>query len=156
MKNLNKWGAWLGAGAILFTLTGCADRNKNGQPDDVATSGEVANTADKMGDAAANTADKMGDAAAKAGDKVADAAQDAGKAIAGAGAAAVTTPSIKTALGAQKALNGSSIDVDTNGTTKTVTLKGTVKNAAQKSLAEAVTKKNAPDYKVVNQLKQAS
>jgi len=145
MQNLNKWGAWLGAGAILFTLAGCADRNKNGQPDDVATSGEVAKSVDKAGEAVEGAADKAGEAA-----------KEAGKKMEGAGAAAITTPSIKTALGAQKALDGSSIDVDTNGETKTVTLKGSVKNAAQKTLAEAVAKKNAPGYKVVNQLKQGA
>jgi osmotically-inducible protein OsmY len=42
--------------------------------------------------------------------------------------------------------------VDTNGMTKTVTLKGHVPNAAQKASAERIAKSKAPDYTVVNNL----
>ena len=165
MNNIRKYTAWLGAGAVLITLaTGCADKNNNGQPDSVATSNEVAGTTSNMADAAGNTTSNMADAAGNvadaagnkmdtAGTAVANGAMAAGSAIAGAGDAAIYTPKIKTALGAEKALAGSNINVDTMAAKKTIALRGTVKSAAQKTMAAAVAKKNAPaDYKIDNQL----
>ena len=67
--------------------------------------------------------------------------------------AAVMTPRIKTALGATAALRGSSIDVDTLGSTNSVALRGTVTTQAQKALAENVAKRNAPGYRIINQLR---
>ena len=87
--------------------------------------------------------------AADAGKMVANGAANVGKAA----SEATLTPQIKTALGGNKALNGSMIDVDTNTTTKVVTLKGTVKSPAQKTMAEMIAKQKATGYKVVNQLK---
>lgn len=188
MKNLRKWTAWLGAGAVIVTLgAGCADRNNNGQPESLATTEETANTvkegvdatenaADKTGAAAtnaannaaaetaeagraaANTADKAGDAVANAadnaGDAVAKAADNAADAVTAAGAAATITPKVKTAIGANAALRGTTIDVDTLADKKTVALRGTVKTAAQKNVAAAVAKREAPaDFKIDNQLK---
>lgn len=66
--------------------------------------------------------------------------------------AAVFTPKIKTALGANAALSGSQINVDTLGDSKTVALRGIVLHQAQKSLAEAIARKNAPGFRIVNQL----
>jgi osmotically-inducible protein OsmY len=62
------------------------------------------------------------------------------------------TMQIKSALMADKSVDASGINVDTNGTTKTVTLKGHVPNAAQKAAAERIAKNKAPDYKVVYNL----
>jgi len=147
MQNIRKIGALLGAGAVIFSLAGCADRNGNGQPDSPATGAEVDNAVAGAGQAASNVAAGAANVAADAGKTAADA-------VTSVGAAATLTPKIKTALGAQATggLKGSSIDVDTNGTTKTVTLKGSVKSAAQKTLAGAIAKKNAADFKVDNQL----
>jgi len=188
MQNFRKMGALLGAGAVIFSLAGCADRNGNGQPDSAATGGEVgnaaagatnavadaggtvANGAAEAGAAASNTAAGAGAAisngaaeagaaisntAASAGAAASNAAAGAANAVTGAGAALTLTPKIKTALGTQatSGLKGSSIDVDTVAASKTVTLTGTVKSAAQKTLAGAIAKKNAADFKVVNQLK---
>jgi hypothetical protein len=157
MKNLRKWSAWLGAGAVVMTLSaGCADRNNNGQPDSLATSEETANTVKEGVDATEKAADNAGDAIAKganqAGDAVAKGADNVADAATGAGAALTMTSSIKTALGANKGMNGSNIDVDTNGTTKTVYLKGTAKTAAQKNLAAAIAKQKAGGFKIENQL----
>ena len=66
--------------------------------------------------------------------------------------AAIVTPKIKTALGATAALKGSEINVDTTSDNKTVVLRGFTTSQAQKTLAEAIAKKNAPDYRIVNQL----
>ena len=90
----------------------------------------------------------VGNAAEKAGDKVAGAAKDVG-----AGAhAAKQTLDVKTALMADTAIDASRIDVDTDENTKTVTLKGTVANAAQKASAERIAKDKAAGYKIRNNL----
>ncbi len=157
MNNIRKYTAWLGAGAIMITLaTGCADKNNNGQPDSMATGNEIANSTDSMGNAMSNGADAMGNAASNATTDVAQGAENAGTAIAGAGDALTYTPKIKTALGAQPALKGSSINVDTNGPKKVISLTGTVTSAAQKTMAEAIAKKNGPEgFTVENKLTMA-
>ena len=66
--------------------------------------------------------------------------------------AAFVTPKVKTALGANAALRGSQINVDTTSDNKTVVLRGTVTSNAQKTLAEAIAQKYAPGFRVVNQL----
>jgi osmotically-inducible protein OsmY len=123
--------------ACLILAAGCADKNKNGQPDSVAPG--AAAQADKMAGEAAGAAKKAAGEAATAATNALD--------------AATVTPAVKTALGQNAALKGSKIDVDTLGTKDTVALRGTVKSEAQKKLAEAIAKKNAPHYKIANQLK---
>jgi hypothetical protein len=125
----SQWTKLLGASAILLVgVAGCADRNNNGQPDSVATEGQVANAADNAGDAASSAASKAGQAASNAADSFGNVAKNLDD-------AATITPKVKTALGNSPVLNGS------------------VKNAAQSKFAEATAKKNAPGYKVVNKLK---
>ena len=143
-----KWTQLVGLGAVvLASAAGCADRNNNGQPDSAATPGEVAQSTD-------TAVKKMGNAASGAGQSLENAATGAGKTLEGAGDAMTITPKVKTALGNNASLMGSRIDVDTNGTTNTVTLKGMVKNAAQSKLAQNLAQKSAgAGFKVVNQLK---
>jgi osmotically-inducible protein OsmY len=156
MQNIRKWGAYVGAGAVIFALAGCADRNKNGQPDSTATVGEISNSvenaADKMAPAVEKAGETVANAASNAGQAVSNAASNAGQAIAGAAEAATMTPKVKTALGAAPGLKGSKIDVDTNGTKDSIALRGTVTSASQKTLAERIAKQNAPSYKILNQL----
>lgn len=64
----------------------------------------------------------------------------------------IVTPNIKTALGANAALRGSQIDVDTTLDDKTVVLRGTTTNKAQKELAGAIARKSAPGFRIINQL----
>lgn len=108
------------------------------------------NTAGNVADAAGNVADAAGNTASSAGAAAAGAAAGAGVAIKNAGSAAVNTPTIKSAIGANKAMAGSNIDVDSNATS--VTLKGTVKSAMQKSMASTIAKKHAGNLKIVNNL----
>ena len=49
-------------------------------------------------------------------------------------------------------VDASNIDVDTNGETKTVVLKGTVATAAQKAAAEKIARDKAEGYSIVNRL----
>lgn len=65
----------------------------------------------------------------------------------------VITYKTKTALGANAALKGTRIDVETQVQSQTVTLTGTVKSDAQKRLATAIARKNAPGYSISNQLR---
>jgi osmotically-inducible protein OsmY len=84
-----------------------------------------------------------------------DEAADAKKAAGEAGAvidAAKETIDVKTALIADSTVDASDINVDTFHETKTVVLKGTVPTAAQKGEAGRIAEKEAPGYKIDNQL----
>jgi hyperosmotically inducible protein len=94
----------------------------------------------------------VADAAEKAGDKIADAAHDAGKTAGPTVDAAQQTAQIKSALTADSTIDASHIDVDTDAATKTVTLKGHVPSAAQKTAAGRVAQAKASGYKVRNNL----
>lgn len=157
MKNYRKWTAWLGAGAVILTIgAGCADKNDNGQPDSMATTEQIANTTKSGVDATENAADAMGNVASNVADTTTDAAGNvvtgAGNALENAADAATYTPKIKAAFGANAALAGSNINVDTKGAKNTIALNGTVKSSAQKTLAESIAKKNAPGFTITNKL----
>lgn len=120
--------------------------------------------------AATNAIEATKDAASAAADKTRDATYDAKQSMkngsekaeqkskstanttAGTFDAAAQTLQIKTALIADKTVDAEGINVDTDGMTKTVTLKGHVPTVAQKAAAARIAKEKAPDYKVVNQL----
>jgi osmotically-inducible protein OsmY len=145
-KNKLAWKRWstlLGAAAIvsIVGVAGCADRNDNGQPDSAATPGEINNATDTAGQATENAADATANAAGNAAESTADVATQS-----------AITGKIKTALLADTSVGATKIDVDTVEDTKTVTLSGEVTNAAQKTLAEKIAKKQAPDYKIDNKL----
>jgi osmotically-inducible protein OsmY len=95
---------------------------------------------------------EAGNAAERAGDRVAQETREATRSVGATLDAAAQTMQIKTALIDADNLDANDIDVDTNGTTKTVTLKGHVSTAAQKAAAERIAKEKAPDYTVVNSL----
>lgn len=95
---------------------------------------------------------EAGAAAERAGDRVAQEAKEATRSVGATLDAAAQTMQIKTALIDADNLDAGAIDVDTNGATKTVTLKGHVPTAAQKAAAERIAKEKAPDYRVVNMI----
>ncbi len=163
LNTLNTWSKVMGVGAIaLISLAGCTgqDQTGDGQTADSVPAAKMDQAGENMENAAGNVGDAVGNAAAQTGDAVANGAAAVGDSVAaGADKAAnavsnaddvAMTPKVKTALGANASLNGSEIDVDTaNGV---VHLKGTVKNAAQKTAAETIAKREAPNYKVSNEL----
>lgn len=168
MKNLRKWGATLGAGAVVLTLAGCADKNGNGQAESPADATNVGgavkdnlgDTANAVGGAVGGAANAVGGAANAVGGAVGGAANatsnavaGAGKAVVNAGEAGTMTPKVKTALGNNPGLKGSNINVTTMGGNNSISLTGSVKSAAQKTMAAAIAKKNAPGYTINNQLK---
>jgi hyperosmotically inducible protein len=112
-------------------------------------------TRDDMGGAAESAAEQ----GREAGEATSDAARDAGAAVErgveSAGettAAATTTATIKSALLADQSIEGTDIDVDTNGETRTVTLTGTVATQAQKTAAERIAREHAEGYTIDNRI----
>ena len=67
-------------------------------------------------------------------------------------AAGAETVDVKAALIADGRVDASNINVDTNATTKTVVLKGTVPTADQKAMAETIAKEQAKGYTISNTL----
>ncbi len=67
--------------------------------------------------------------------------------------AAVETMDVKTALLADRSVDASRIDVDTDHNKKVVVLKGWVKTAAEKDAAGRIAVREAEGYRVDNQLK---
>lgn len=67
-------------------------------------------------------------------------------------AAGVETMDVKAALMKDGTVDASSINVDTMAATKTVVLKGSVPTAEQKAAAEKIAMREAPGYKINNQL----
>ena len=104
--------------------------------------------ADKTGNAVSRAADDVGDAAKTAARETGNAVKDAGRAA----SAAIETVDVKTALMADKRVDASHINVDTDHKAKTVTLKGEVPTASQKATAEQIAVKEAGGYRVVNRL----
>jgi osmotically-inducible protein OsmY len=113
-----------------------------------ATRGAASEAAQKTRDAAAIVADKTRNAAEDAEQS----AKNAAKTTASALDATALTMQIKTALIADKSVEGSDITVHTNESTRTVTLKGHVPSAAQKAEAGRIAMDKAPDYRIVNML----
>ena len=150
----------LPAALLAASLFGACSNTAKGIQEDTAQNAEKAKEA--SADAAAATeraaedakvkADNAADATKAGAEKAAEATKDAVNNTANTADGAQQTMQIKSALMADKSVDASSIDVDTNGMTKTVTLKGHVPNAAQKASAERIAKSKAPDYTVVNNL----
>ncbi len=93
-----------------------------------------------------------GQAMERAGERVGQESREATQSVGATLDAAAQTMQIKTALIDAENLDAGGIDVDTDGATKTVTLKGHVPTAAQKAAAERIAKEKAPDYTIKNML----
>jgi osmotically-inducible protein OsmY len=85
-------------------------------------------------------------------EKNAETAAEVGRDVKASADAATQTVDVKSALMADDTVDASNINVDTSAEAKTVTLKGTVKNAVQKLRAEEIAVAKAPGYRVVNNL----
>jgi osmotically-inducible protein OsmY len=139
--------------------------------DGAQTAGEDASgAARKIGADAKDAGSTIGQEAKQVGNAVADGAKEVGKAVAdGAKDVAATvkegakevasdvgggkqTVDIKAALMAAKGIDASHIDVDTDANTKTLTLKGTVPTAAQRTAAERLARDKAEGYRIRNLL----
>jgi osmotically-inducible protein OsmY len=158
---MNGHRAMLGVVAVLALSLGSACRNTaEGVKEDTRENAAKAEqeTAEAK-EASKDAADKAGDTLESAGDKIAEGAKDVGQAVK-EGAKEVGTEvdakkqtlDVKTALMADKSIDASHIDVDTDANTKTVILKGSVPTAAQKAAAEKVARAHAEGYSIRNEL----
>ena len=95
---------------------------------------------------------EAGNAAERAGDRAAQEGREATRSVGATLDAAAQTMQIKTALIDADNLDANNIDVDTNASTKTVTLNGHVPTASQKTAAARIAKEKAPDYRIVNNI----
>jgi osmotically-inducible protein OsmY len=125
----------------LVGVVACSD-----EPDRAPVDVEVErpDVRDDMNDAAEQAEDSM----ERAGDSAANAIEQAGDAAKGA----VETADIKAALAADDLVEANDVNVDTNGETKVVTLKGTVPSTAARARAEAIAKREAEGYRIDNQI----
>jgi osmotically-inducible protein OsmY len=125
---------WTGAVAIAAMAAGCS-----GQADvrDSEAARDATSVAGQASDAVKDTGNTIGEAVMEGG-RAAD--------------AAVETMDVKTALIADSRIDSGGINVDTDHVTKTVTLKGHVPTAAQKTFAEEIAVKKAVGYRVENKL----
>ena len=143
----------LPAALLAASLFGACSNTAKGVEEDTAQNAAKAKEA--TAEAAAATERAAAEAKVKtenAAETAAEATKDAANNTANAADGAQQTMQIKSALMADKSVDASGIDVDTNGLTKVVTLKGHVPNAAQKAAAARIAKSKAADYTVVNNL----
>jgi osmotically-inducible protein OsmY len=116
--------------AVLFGLMACG------------------NTADGVKKDAGKVAEKTGEVAGNAAEEAAKTAAEAKAQVSGA----LQTGEIKTAIMADTRVSAADINVDTDQDKKTVTLRGSVKTAAEKKLAGEIATDKAIGYSIVNNL----
>ena len=135
--------------ALAITAAAACDRTARGVKQDAEQA--AAATRDERAQAG-EAARELGRDAKTAATKAANVAAEAGEEIAERASAAKETADVKTALMADPAVDSTRLDVDTDFRTRTVTLNGYVTTAAERDAAEAIAKKHAEGYKVVNNL----
>lgn len=149
MRRMRTFGTLSGAVALAVMGAACSDRAQDQASDSAREAGAATREAARdAGEATRETARDAGEAARDAGRGVAGAVREGGEAA----DAAVQTMDVKMALTTDSRVDASDINVDTNHETKTVTLKGHVKTAAQKTLAGDIATRRADGYRVVNDL----
>lgn len=131
--------------ALVALTVACSDRNERQTE---AAARDAGNAAERAGNAVGEAAKDAGTAARDAARATGDAVMQGGRAA----DAAVETMDVKMALIADSRVDASNINVDSDHVTKTVTLKGRVPTAAQKTLAEDIAKAKATGYTVRNML----
>ena len=145
----------LGLPAALLSVSlfaACQNTARGVEQDAEKNTAEAKQEARDANAAARQEAREAGQSMERAGDRVAQETKDATRSVGATLDAAAQTMQIKTALIDADNLDANDIDVDTNGSTKTVTLKGHVPTAAQKAAAERIAKEKAPDYTVSNMI----
>jgi len=145
----------LGLPAALLSVSlfaACQNTARGVEQDTERNTAEAQQEAREANAEARQEAREAGQSIENAGDRAAQGARDATQSVGATLDAAAQTMQIKTALIDADNLDATDIDVDTNAATKTVTLKGHVPTAAQKTAAERIAKEKAPDYSVQNNL----
>jgi osmotically-inducible protein OsmY len=135
MRRIKSMSMWASVVATAAVVAGCSSGQADRATPDAVREGTT-------------VAGQAGDAVKDAGNAVGDAVLDGGRAA----DAAVETMDVKTALIADARIDAGGINVDTDHITKTVTLKGRVPTAAQKTFAGEIAVKKAVGYRVENTL----
>ena len=150
--------------AAVIVGTGCQQTAKGLEEDAKRNSDRLEERSEKAGERIAEGAEKAKDAVStatdQAGDRLATGAEKAAEAVstatdqAAAGAAAAgATLEVKTALMADKRVDASRIDVDSDGVAKVVHVRGFVLTAAEIETATEIAKSKAPPgWTVSNEL----
>ena len=174
MKSISTVGSLVGAAALAVFLAGCdntqeglkRDAEENQRKAEAATADarqKASEANEKAGqsvkDATENVGQAVENAAKTAGHAVGDAAATTGKAVGDAVAttgrtidAATQTADVKTALIADKTVDASHINVDTDISSRTVVLKGHVPTDTQKARAGEIAAQKASGFRINNQL----
>ena len=159
MKVMNTFGTLVGAASLAVLSVACnntADGVKRDAEENqraaAQASEEARERADRAGDRTAAATDRAGDRVGEAARDTRDTVGTTGQQIGRSTDAAVQTMDVKSALMADKRVDASNINVDTDGATKTVTLKGHVPNASQKSIAARIAEEKAVGYRIKNEL----
>lgn len=139
MKRMNGASAWMMAAMLSLGVAACGDASDRNRTDQIDNAGEQIEGAGR----------DAGEATRDAGREVGDVVGTAGRAT----GAALETVDVKTALMTDSRVEADDINVDTNHDTKTVVLKGMVRSAAQKEIAEDIARREAEGYRVDNQLR---
>ena len=134
--------------ASLFAA--CQNTARGVEEDAERNTAAAQQEAREAGAEAREEAREAGRSVGTAGERAAQETRDATQSVGSTLDAAAQTMQIKTALIDADNLDATDINVDTDGATKTVTLKGHVPTAAQKAEAERIAKEKAPDYTVRN------
>jgi osmotically-inducible protein OsmY len=137
MKMRNALAACVGVVALSIASVAC-DNTARGVKEDAADAQRETGQA----------VDQSKDAAGRYGERTGNAIENAGR----AGDAAMETFDVKTALMADRTVDASGVNVDTDHVTKTVILKGHVPTRSQRVTAEEIAKREAVGYRVDNQL----
>jgi osmotically-inducible protein OsmY len=152
MKRQNGLMTFVFAGLAMVATAACDNTAAGARTDSEIAAEEAKRASEKAAEATADAARDASDATKRAGEAVAEGTADATRDAAAASNAAATTASVKSALMADKSVDATKIDVDSDGTSRTVTLRGSVPNKTQRDSAERIARAKADGYTVVNQL----
>lgn len=140
--------------AVTVSVSAACDNTRAGAKQDAEIAAEQAKQAgEKAAEATADAARDAGQATREAGEAVAEGAAEVKDQAALAAAASTTTGSVKSALMADRSVDSSNVDVDTDAARRVVTLRGSVPSAAQRVAAERIARAKASGYEVVNDLR---
>lgn len=152
MKRQNGLMTLVFAGLALVATAACSNTASGAKKDAEIAAEESKRASERAAEATSDAARDASDATKRAGEAVAEGAAEVTADAAAATSAAATTTSVKSALMADKAVDSTKIDVDSDGTRKIITLRGSVPTAAQRVAAERIARAKADGYTVVNEL----
>ena len=152
MKRQNGLMTFVFAGLALVATAACDNTAAGAKKDAEIAAEDAKKASEKAAEATADAARDASDATKRAGEAAAEGAADATADAAASTSAAATTTAVKSALMADKSVDATHIDVDSDGARKVVTLRGRVRSEAQRSSAERIAQAKADGYTVVNHL----